>query len=315
MSYVESQFPQDIVENSLHPTVIPFPLEKRRQAKEWQRVEASSYTRVKPTVDWLLALAMTAVASPVLLIIAGAIAVLHGRPIFYWQTRVGKSGKTFSIVKFRTMRTDAENRSGAVWCNRDDDRITWLGRYLRASHLDELPQLWNILRGDMSLIGPRPERPEFVEHLSEEIPCYEDRHQVRPGITGLAQIKQGYDGSINDVRRKVEFDLDYIESVTFLQDLQILAMTIPYVTNEVASLLVRRLQGMRSTPETAPRLAASSLIREGDILRFDVAVQDIGQYVASQERHPLEEQILAEVLQIDSAARSNTNPQTTRLRK
>ena len=150
-------------------------------------------------------------------------------PLFYGQQRVGKGARPFRMFKFRSMVPDAEEMDGAVWAQRDDDRVTLAGRWLRKLHLDELPQVYNVLRGEMSLIGPRPERPKFVAILSREIPFYRARHCVRPGITGWAQIHQDYGGSIKGTKIKLEFDLYYIKKNSLYLDFVILLRTITKV--------------------------------------------------------------------------------------
>ncbi len=149
--------------------------------------------------------------------------------VFYRQERVGEGGRTFHVVKFRSMVMDAEKRSGAVWARRNDDRITPAGRLLRKMRIDELPQFWNVLRGDMSLIGPRPERPEFVDQLAQEIPFYRMRHAVRPGITGWAQVKYGYGASVEDSLIKLQYDLYYIKHEGLYMDLLILLRSVQVV--------------------------------------------------------------------------------------
>jgi lipopolysaccharide/colanic/teichoic acid biosynthesis glycosyltransferase len=146
-------------------------------------------------------------------------------PGIYRQTRVGRHGRRFKLYKIRTMRHNAEGGAGAQWTQVGDPRITPLGRVLRKVHLDELPQLWNVLKGEMALIGPRPERPEFVRVLSKEIPGYAERHTVRPGVTGLAQINLPPDIDLLSVRRKVVLDLEYIRHAGPLLDLRIFAAT------------------------------------------------------------------------------------------
>jgi len=147
-------------------------------------------------------------------------------PAIYRQRRVGQHGKDFTMCKFRTMRRDAEAGTGPVWAQEDDPRYTPPGRWLRKTRLDEIPQLWNVLKGEMSLVGPRPERPYFVEKLAAEIPLYSRRHRVKPGITGWAQVKWKYDSSLEDVRQKVRYDLFYIENVSLRMDFKILFRTI-----------------------------------------------------------------------------------------
>jgi len=150
-------------------------------------------------------------------------------PLFYWQERVGQGGRRFRVVKFRSMVVDAEARTGAVWASEADPRVTPLGRVLRRTRLDELPQCWNILRGDMTLIGPRPERPEFVEELAQEIPFYRIRHAMKPGLTGWAQVRYRYGASVEDALIKLQYDLYYIKHQNLLLDLEILAKTVAVV--------------------------------------------------------------------------------------
>jgi sugar transferase (PEP-CTERM system associated) len=149
-------------------------------------------------------------------------------PIFYSQTRVGKGNRNFKVVKFRTMRQDAEV-NGAQWSQENDPRVTRMGRFLRRSRLDEIPQLWCVLKGDMAFVGPRPERPEFVEQLSKEIPYYGVRHMVRPGLTGWAQIKYKYGSTVADAREKLQYDLFYIKNASLGLDLLIMFQTIKTV--------------------------------------------------------------------------------------
>lgn len=146
-------------------------------------------------------------------------------PIFFRQTRVGLRGRHFSVIKFRTMRKDAEAQ-GAVWATKDDPRITPVGRFMRKTRLDEIPQLWNVLRGEMGFVGPRPERPEFVKWLSNEIPFYELRHMIRPGITGWAQVRYQYGASLEEAKQKLEYDLYYIKHLSIGLDLLIMFETI-----------------------------------------------------------------------------------------
>jgi len=150
-------------------------------------------------------------------------------PLFYRQDRIGKSGKIFKILKFRTMVVAAEQTTGVVWAKANDDRITPVGRFLRKSRLDELPQFWNVLKGEMSFIGPRPERPSFVSVLEKEIPFYRLRHAVKPGITGWAQVQYGYGASVNDAFVKMTYDLYYIKNQSFFLDVLIIWKTFSVV--------------------------------------------------------------------------------------
>ncbi len=180
----------------------------------------------KRAFDITAALAGLMLASPLVPLIALAIVLESGRPVLFRQVRTGENEQPFELFKFRSMRRDAEVDSGAVWAQKNDDRITRVGRFLRKSRLDELPQLWNVLRGDMSLIGPRPERPEFVQQLKELIPYYSERHVVKPGITGWAQIKYPYGASVQDALEKLRFDLFYIKNLSPLLDFLIVLETI-----------------------------------------------------------------------------------------
>jgi len=146
-------------------------------------------------------------------------------PIFFRQTRVGLRGHPFTVYKFRTMRQDAE-AAGAVWATKDDPRVTAMGRFMRKTRLDEIPQLWNVLRGEMAFVGPRPERPEFVQWLSSEIPFYELRHIIRPGITGWAQVRFRYGASLEETKQKLEYDLYYVKHLSLGLDLLIMFETI-----------------------------------------------------------------------------------------
>ena len=183
----------------------------------WSRI-------VKRGFDLLVAAAALLVFSPVMLAVALAIWLEDRRPIFYRQIRMGLDGKPFPMVKFRSMRIDAENTTGAVWAEKDDPRRTRVGRFIRAWSLDELPQLWNVLVGDMSVIGPRPERPEFVEQFRSEFPHYMLRHKVRAGMTGWAQV-HGWRGNTS-IRMRIEHDLYYIENWSLLLDVKILFLTL-----------------------------------------------------------------------------------------
>ncbi len=166
---------------------------------------------------------------PLWLIIAAAIKLDSKGPIVYKQTRVGKDLKNFTLLKFRSMAVDAEKHTGPVWASKNDPRVTKVGRFLRKSHLDETPQFLNVLKGQMSLVGPRPERPYFVEKLSQEIPLYKRRYKVKPGLTGLARVKYKYDESIEDVKIDLQYDLYYIENMSLKLDFKILFWTVFHV--------------------------------------------------------------------------------------
>jgi sugar transferase (PEP-CTERM system associated) len=185
----------------------------------------------KRLFDFSGALLGIVLAAPLMLLTA--IAILwesRGRgPVFYHQTRVGRNGHHFRLHKFRSMRTDAEADGVARWATTNDDRVTRVGRFIRKTRLDELPQLFNVLRGEMSLVGPRPERPQFVEEFSHKIPFYNERHRVRPGLTGWAQLSYAYGASEDDAREKLQYDLYYVKNTSFFLDLIILLETVEVV--------------------------------------------------------------------------------------
>ena len=183
------------------------------------------YHRIKRMMDVVVALTGIAFAIPVIGFAGLAIILDSGRPLFYSQMRVGYRGRPYRIWKLRTMGTDAE-KGGARWASSGDSRVTAVGRFLRRTRVDELPQFWNVLRGEMSIIGPRPERPEFVERLAKEIPMYLQRHWLKPGITGWAQINFPYGASVEDSREKLCYDLYYLKHTSLLLDLHIAVRTL-----------------------------------------------------------------------------------------
>ena len=180
---------------------------------------------LKRALDVLASLFLLILTLPTMLLVAAAIRLDSRGPIFYKQERVGRNGSVFEIYKFRTMRADAEGRGLPQWASLRDPRITRVGSFLRVMRIDELPQVLNVLRGDMSFVGPRPERPFFVESLSRDIPFYLERHRVRPGITGWAQINYPYGASIEDAKAKLSYDLYYIKNFSLLFDLLIILST------------------------------------------------------------------------------------------
>ncbi|MGE4579991.1 MAG: TIGR03013 family XrtA/PEP-CTERM system glycosyltransferase [Desulfuromonadales bacterium] len=184
---------------------------------------------MKRILDVILSLTGIILFLPFAPIIAVMIKLDSPGPVLFKQLRVGVGEKTFHLYKFRTMRQDAEKNSGAVWATEDDPRITRVGRFLRKSRLDEVPQLFNVLRGDMSFVGPRPERPEFVNKLNERVPYYATRHTVKPGVTGWAQVKYPYGASEEDALEKLRYDLFYIKNYSLLLDLVIILETVKVV--------------------------------------------------------------------------------------
>tara|TARA_R100000908_G_scaffold35437_1_gene16185 strand:+ start:6550 stop:7959 length:1410 start_codon:yes stop_codon:yes gene_type:complete len=181
---------------------------------------------IKRMLDIIVSLVVLVVALPILLAIGIAVRLTSKGPAIYKQRRVGRNGRVFTIYKYRTMLDNAEKHSGPTWAKKDDPRVTKLGYWLRKLRIDEVPQLINVLKGDMSLVGPRPERPHFVEQFSKQIPLYTRRLRVRPGITGWAQVKWKYDTSLDDVKEKTKFDLFYIENASLRMDAKILINTI-----------------------------------------------------------------------------------------
>ena len=164
-----------------------------------------------------------------MLLTALAIFLESGAPVLYQQVRVGLNGKEFTINKFRSMRQDAEKDGKAVWASKNDSRVTRVGGFIRNTRLDELPQLYNVLKGDMSFIGPRPERPQFVAELSEKVPFYDARHRVKPGLMGWAQLKYPYGASVEDAENKLKYDLYYVKNHSFFIDILIVIQTVEVV--------------------------------------------------------------------------------------
>ncbi len=187
--------------------------------------EKTLYDKTKRALDMILAGLILIITLPLWPFISLAIKADSKGPVIYRQQRVGKDRKLFSLLKFRSMKTGAENKSGPVWAKKEDPRATKVGRLLRQTHLDELPQMINILKGEVSLVGPRPERPEFVVELEKEIPHYHIRHLIRPGFTGWAQLRFRYGRSIMDSKEKFQYDLYYLKNRSLLLDLGILLKT------------------------------------------------------------------------------------------
>lgn len=190
--------------------------------------------KLKRAFDVALSLLFMLLLSPFFLLGIALALISSGRPIFYSQLRSGKFGREIVITKLRTMNTDAE-ADGAKWAEDNDPRITPVGRWLRRFRIDEIPQLWSVLRGDISFVGPRPERPEFIKQLAEDIPCYEERLLVQPGLTGWAQVNYPYGSTTDDARRKLEFELYYMKNLSLLLDTFILLDTVKIILRGGAS--------------------------------------------------------------------------------
>jgi len=220
LASVYEEYTGKIALENLRPSWLIFSEGFRRQ----RTVES-----LKRLFDVSVAAVCLTLLSPLILLVAAAIALTEGRPILYSQVRVGRNGRPFTVFKFRSMRPDAEVGTGPVWSVAGDPRVTRLGRFLRRTRLDELPQLWNVLRGDMSVVGPRPERPQFVAELTERIPFYSQRHAVRPGLTGWAQVRHTYAASVEESMQKLQYDLFYIKHLSLAFDLFIVFETLKTV--------------------------------------------------------------------------------------
>jgi sugar transferase (PEP-CTERM system associated) len=191
--------------------------------------KSRSQDAAKRAFDICLSAIGLLLAWPLMLLTALAIKITSPGPVLYHQQRVGLRNRVFTIHKFRSMRVDAERETGAVWAGASDSRVTPIGGFLRRTRLDELPQIWNVLRGDMSIVGPRPERPEFVSSLERDIPFYGQRHTVRPGLTGWAQVRYTYGATVEDALEKLQYDLFYIKHMSVALDLFIVAKTVKTV--------------------------------------------------------------------------------------
>jgi lipopolysaccharide/colanic/teichoic acid biosynthesis glycosyltransferase len=233
-----------------HPSAPPeaVPVRRRRERSPAARVPVRTrrfqwYLRCKGVLDFLAAVVLAIPVGPVVALIALVVKLTSRGPAFYTQTRLGKDGRPFTIYKVRTMIDKCESLTGPRWSMPGDPRITRVGWILRSTHLDELPQLLNVLRGEMSLIGPRPERPEFVPELERELPTYRQRLLVCPGVTGLAQVQQPADTDLDSVRRKLAYDLYYIEKLSPWLDARLLFATAFYAVG-VSFGTVGRVAGL-----------------------------------------------------------------------
>jgi lipopolysaccharide/colanic/teichoic acid biosynthesis glycosyltransferase len=216
------------------------------------------YLKVRRLLDFTIALGLTLIALPIVALAAVAVKLSSRGPAFYTQTRIGRGGRQFTIYKIRTMIHKCESLTGPRWTIPGDPRVTPVGWLLRRTHIDELPQLLNVLKGQMSLIGPRPERPEFVRELAQAIPDYEKRHAVLPGITGLAQVQLAPDTDFASVRRKLVYDLHHIEHMSFWLDARIMLATALHMLG----MSFRRLRRLRVVPALDPSVPASMTVPE-----------------------------------------------------
>lgn len=222
------------------------------------------YLQVKLVAETLFALILALLAAPLILISALLVRLTSAGPALYSQLRIGRKERTYTIHKIRTMTHNCEQHSGPCWSVPGDPRITWVGKFLRRTHLDELPQLWNVLFGHMALVGPRPERREFVPRLQNVIPLYGDRLLVRPGVTGLAQVQLPPDTDLTSVRRKLAYDLYYVHNISFWLDLRILICTGLYVLGGPFYRLTRFLLPSEATVKKFYHELCASLEKHKD---------------------------------------------------
>jgi lipopolysaccharide/colanic/teichoic acid biosynthesis glycosyltransferase len=221
----------------------------------------NNYESTKRGLDLVLALIMLPIAAPLMLVFMFVVRLNSRGPVIYSQRRLGLAGKVFTIYKIRTMYQDSERRCGPIWSVPGDPRVTPVGRFLRWSHIDELPQLINVLKGEMSLVGPRPERPEFLAQLERALPNYRQRLTVRPGLTGLAQVQQDPDSDLSSVRRKLNFDLCYLERMSLWLDLRVMVGTVLKCLGVPFGLIGRILQ----LPDPNGRLVDESLLSQPEL--------------------------------------------------
>lgn len=228
-TFAETKY-QIYVSPKLYPMIYQYSLVEKIEGTSFLKVifhPLSSWDRfLKRLIDIAISVVSLIVLSPIMLLLGIFIKLDTPGPVFYKQARVGLRGKKFTLIKFRSMVSDAEKQTGPVWAKKNDKRMTRIGRMVRPYRLDELPQLFNVLKGEMSFVGPRPERPAFVKHLGQAIPLYGLRLIVHPGITGWAQVKHNYDRSLDDVKKKLEFDLEYINNISLRLDLKIFLKTV-----------------------------------------------------------------------------------------
>ncbi|WP_068417900.1 sugar transferase [Planctomyces sp. SH-PL62] len=211
----------------------------------------------------LLSAALLCLSCPAMLLAMLAVRITSPGPALYFQERLGLRGRRIMICKIRTMTLNCERESGAVWSTPGDPRVTPIGRFLRRVHLDELPQLVNVLRGDMSLVGPRPERPEIVAQIERALPHYRRRLEVRPGLTGLAQVLQPPDTDLGSVQRKLELDLQYMEQESWIMDVKILLATPLHMINYPSRSIARFLQVSLDDLDAPASLAVSDSASDG----------------------------------------------------
>jgi lipopolysaccharide/colanic/teichoic acid biosynthesis glycosyltransferase len=256
------------------PGFLPWPGATDRAACRGGEALASRDATAKRVFDLTLGVVLAVAMFPVVVVAAVLIRVTSRGPVIYRQVRVGRNGRPFTMYKLRTMWHECERLSGPKWAAQDDPRVIPGGRFLRRTHVDELPQLWNVLRGEMSLVGPRPERPELVAELETVIPRYRDRERVRPGLTGLAQVQLPPDAEIDDVRRKLECDLFYVAHRGSWLDLRIVLAT---------GLLMAGVPDRRSREWL--RIPSPAAPRDGDAAFAGMSARGIG-HLSGALNHP-----------------------------
>ena len=233
--HTEIGLPPGVDDDALHATAdwavgrITSPSTPYRSPLPVAQGRAPALVAVKRVIDLFAASLVLILSAPLTMVVAALIKLEDGGPSFFRQQRVGQHGAVFTLCKFRSMRVDAEAETGPVWAQADDPRVTRVGRWIRLLHIDEIPQVWNVLRGEMSFVGPRPERPEFVTELESLIPFYEFRHAVRPGITGWAQVNCPYGATVEDAREKLAYDLDYLRNFSVRMDFIIMIRTLEII--------------------------------------------------------------------------------------
>ncbi|MCC6127013.1 MAG: sugar transferase [Pirellulales bacterium] len=247
-----------------------------RPAPAVSALKPSRYVGGKYILDYFIAALLLVPGLPLMALFACLVRLTSRGPAIFTQTRVGHKGRIFKMFKIRSMTHNAEARTGPAWTQTADPRVTPLGRFMRKFHFDELPQLFNVLRGEMSLVGPRPERPEFVKILSRRIPDYANRHAVKPGITGLAQLNLPPDSDLDSVRRKIMLDLEYIQTATLWLDLRLLLCT----ALRIAKLPVLGIFGLKRAAKLPAEEDAKSAFQPAE------AVVTLKQFQMQLESNP-----------------------------
>jgi lipopolysaccharide/colanic/teichoic acid biosynthesis glycosyltransferase len=234
------------------------------------------YPPGKLAADWMLALILLVLCVPLLLLLAAFVKLTSPGPVVYSQVRLGRGGRPYRVYKLRTMLHDCEAATGAVWALQDDPRTTPIGRFLRDTHLDELPQLWNVIRGEMSLIGPRPERPEIAAQIERILPAYAQRLAARPGLTGLAQLRLAADSNVDGVRRKLAHDLYYVRHLGPVLDLQLTLATVFYLAARLAKSCSHALIRTHAQRVDDGRLHPATPARDAHPVELQLTLLDAG---------------------------------------